>query len=662
MLFINQKNYSSYIVGLPIIFILITAIVTGGVNVYNLHTYYTKEVKLIKKEFIKEQKEILKKNVNIVNLRVKIFQKNMYINMKSRLKDKSNVGFTIANTIYSKYKNTKTEQEIKEMIFTAINKISWRNGTNYFWVVDYDGIEHITTPQNKEYIGKNILHIKDNKSNFTIKDEIALIKKQKEGYLYNSFCKPNDKTKQYEQISYVKDLGFYDWYIGTAEFLDDGLNDAKQMLINRVSEISFINSNYIFILDLLDLSGGDKFAKMLVNSNRPDLIEKYLSDSYKDIKGKEFRKDILKQIRQNGEAWVEYHYKKPNGTIGKKLSYFYHNKDFNWIVANGFYFDDVDKIILKRTIIKNNNIRKRVLSIIVIALLLTFILSIFSIILSKRIKNMIDNYDNRLKDTNKNLTQMVNKEINKNSKKDLMIFRQSKSALMGEMIGNIAHQWRQPLNSIGVTMMKLEMINDTQFKSNKQVQTIVDDTNTSLDYMSKTIDDFRNFFSLTQNKEKFYAHEVINEAVSIIKVQLDNLNINLIIDDQDGNIEILGHKSELIQVILNIINNAKDAIVIKLKTNDSYEPQILITITDTNDDVIISISDNAGGIPKNILDKVFEPYFTTKFKSKGTGIGLYMSKMIIEKDMQGSLDVMNNTQGAIFTIVLRGGGEKLDEY
>ncbi|MEA3553877.1 MAG: cache domain-containing protein [Campylobacterota bacterium] len=668
MLFKNKKNYSSFIVGLPILFIFITASVVGGLNIYNLKSYHDNEILEIEKKYIEQQKEILKKNVEMTNTRIDVYEKSIYKYMKKRLKNKINVATIVANELYLKYRETKSEEEIKEMIFVALNKISWEGKSSYFWVIDYDGIEHIAPPQYKEYLGKNLLHLKDANGNFIIKDEMELVKKQTEGYLYNTSTKLNNKNKQYKQISYVKDLGFYNWYVGTAEFLDKNVKNTKEDLIQRLSAVSFNGNSYVFIHELLDINGGDKFAKMLVNKNRSDLIGKYLSDSYKDVKGKEFRKEMIHKIRKKGYAWVEYHSKKPDGTIAKKLSYFYLNKKFNWIVANGFYYDDIEKIIDKKNQKKIQEIKRELISTIIVTFILASILSIFSILLSKKIESIINKQAKELVELNESLEEKVKKEIDESSKKDLMIFRQSKMATMGEMIGNIAHQWRQPLNSIGAIMMKLEMINEIEY-DDKRIVKIVEDTNKSLRYMSKTIDDFRNFFTTNKEKEEFYAHDVINEAISIIKVQLNDLNIKLTMIDNNGKIEVYGHKNELVQVLLNLINNAKDAIVSKrhdgsldLLEREKFDAKITITIEDPEDGVIIYIKDNAGGIPKHINDKIFEPYFTTKFKSKGTGIGLYMSKMIVEKDMNGSLTVENDSEGAVFKMYLSGRGRAIDVY
>ena len=231
-------------------------------------------------------------------------------------------------------------------------------------------------------------------------------------------------------------------------------------------------------------------------------------------------------------------------------------------------------------------------------------------------------------------------------KKDALIFQQSKLAAIGEMIGNIAHQWRQPLNSIGVTMMKLELNSDNDNLTKEIVSDTIDKTNSIVSHMSKTIDDFRNFFSPTKSKSEFLIRDNIESVLSLIIPQLTVHNINInIIGNRD--IKVFGYENELKQVLINIVSNAKDAIV---NNNINVDGLIKIEIESDEENLTIKISDNAGGIPSTIIDKVFDPYFTTKFKSQGTGLGLYMSKIIIEKNMKGSLVVQNDNDGAIFTI------------
>ncbi len=233
--------------------------------------------------------------------------------------------------------------------------------------------------------------------------------------------------------------------------------------------------------------------------------------------------------------------------------------------------------------------------------------------------------------------------------KDTLIFQQAKLAAIGEMIGNIAHQWRQPLNSIGVLMMKLEINSEQKTISKDIVLDAVDGTNSVIGYMSKTIDDFRNFFMPNKDKEVFIMKDVVDSLSNLMLPQLNALNIKLEVTG-DKNIKLYGYKNELQQVMINIIGNAKDA----LKSNDNIsEGVISVDITSKDDIVGIKISDNAGGIPNSIINSIFDPYFTTKFKSQGTGLGLYISKVIIENNMEGTLSVENDQEGAVFVIKLK---------
>jgi len=247
-----------------------------------------------------------------------------------------------------------------------------------------------------------------------------------------------------------------------------------------------------------------------------------------------------------------------------------------------------------------------------------------------------------LEEINEVLKEKIEIEVRKNRIKDKIMFQQSKLAQMGEMIGSIAHQWRQPLNTLSINIQKLEFDYEDKIIDNKYIDNFINKNEKTIDFMSKTIDDFRNFFKLDKKRELFKVKEAIKESIAILGVQLVNNDIK---------IEIIGKeftnnnfKNEFQQVILNIVNNAKYALIERNIKNK----KITIILKDKK----IIIKDNAGGIPKDIIDRVFEPYFTTKEPGNGTGIGLYMSKMIIENNMNGKLSVMNFKDCAVFTIYL----------
>jgi signal transduction histidine kinase/predicted transcriptional regulator len=245
------------------------------------------------------------------------------------------------------------------------------------------------------------------------------------------------------------------------------------------------------------------------------------------------------------------------------------------------------------------------------------------------------------------LTKKLEDEI---KHKDKLLFEQAKMAQMGEMIGSIAHQWRQPLSVIttvasGVSFQKEYGTLQEEELPNK-MNTIVDNAN----YLSETIDTFRNFLKEKRELQITPIQNCIKKALQLTSASLKNNQIKLIEDvdyTQSYKKEMI--TGELVQVLINIINNAKDAIVL----NKIEHGTIYLQLVKNDNNVIITIEDNAGGIPKDIIGKIFDEYFTTKDSQKGTGLGLYMSKKIITRSLDGTIDVVNTLKGAKFTIILQ---------
>uniref|UniRef100_UPI00404898A8 cache domain-containing protein n=1 Tax=Aliarcobacter sp. TaxID=2321116 RepID=UPI00404898A8 len=228
-------------------------------------------------------------------------------------------------------------------------------------------------------------------------------------------------------------------------------------------------------------------------------------------------------------------------------------------------------------------------------------------------------------------------------KQEKILIQKSKMASMGEMIGNIAHQWRQPLSQLSGLFIDIESAYDYKELNKKYLQNRVEEANDLLEYMSKTIDDFRNFFNPNSIKESFIIKQAVENTIKIIKSTLDFYHIELIVEVED-NYKLEGYKNEYSQVIMNIISNAKDILIERNIKN----PQIKIYM-EKHEKLCLCIEDNAGGIDEKIIDKIFDPYFTTKYEY-GTGIGLYMTKLIIEDKMNGSIYVKNTQNGAKFFI------------
>ena len=252
-----------------------------------------------------------------------------------------------------------------------------------------------------------------------------------------------------------------------------------------------------------------------------------------------------------------------------------------------------------------------------------------------------------LENHNKELEKRVKEEVAKNREKDKLLFQQNKMAALGEMLSNISHQWRQPLMEISSIFLPIEAkINMDIPLDNQELLNSIQKLNDITKYMSNTIDDFKNFFLKEKEKINFEILEQINSTVNIISSSLKQHDIKLDIIIQK-NTHMLGYKNEYSQVLINILNNARDVLIQRKIQN----PKIKITISENKNDIITKIEDNAGGIKITPIEKVFDPFFTYE-KINGSGIGLFMSRLIIENNMNGKLEVKNNKDGAIFTVII----------
>jgi signal transduction histidine kinase len=242
-----------------------------------------------------------------------------------------------------------------------------------------------------------------------------------------------------------------------------------------------------------------------------------------------------------------------------------------------------------------------------------------------------------------------------------MLLQQSKLAAMGEMIGAIAHQWRQPLNAIGVLVQELQLKIEHDALKKDEAKQLSEELQQYLEYMSKTIDDFRNFFKPSKQKARFDILKAIDDSLLITKKHLQNHDIDVTVEAEckiegmQDNVcayEIEGYESEFKQVLINLVNNAREAIEAQTQKSPPAEKWVHIHVLRTEKKYIITVLDNGGGIPEAILEDIFEPYHSTKYEQQGTGLGLYMSKLIIERNMQGQLTARNHSEGAAFKIIL----------
>ena len=262
--------------------------------------------------------------------------------------------------------------------------------------------------------------------------------------------------------------------------------------------------------------------------------------------------------------------------------------------------------------------------------------------LNQSLENKVKEQTKELTILNANLEKRVEEEIAKNEQSNRIMFRQSRLASMGEMMANIAHQWRQPLSELSIDLFKMKQ----NLEDKDEFLDTYEHAKQVIKNMSNTIDDFRNFFNANKPVENFLVSSCVDDAMIMLKGTLDRNDIKIDVKSQK-NVCVYGYQSELTQVFMNILVNAKDA----FKNSEIKNKKIQISIKSNDKFAIIDIKDNAGAIKDEIMERIFEPYFTTKHKSSGTGLGLYMSKMIVEH-MKGEIIAENLKNWVNFKIIL----------
>jgi len=265
---------------------------------------------------------------------------------------------------------------------------------------------------------------------------------------------------------------------------------------------------------------------------------------------------------------------------------------------------------------------------------------------NKRISTIIDiselkNTQRKLAELNLNLEERIKEELQKNHEQKAIMFQQAKLAEMGSMMNMIAHQWRQPLNNISLIVNTIIIKHKKENLSTETLNNLKINFKQQIDYLSNTIDDFQNFFKPKKDKEFFVLKEVILSTYNLIKPIFESNRIKFNFYSNISDVTYYGYKNELYQVILTIFNNSIDA----FKENDYLNKTVDVTLEENEKNLIIKVKDNAGGIKDELLEKIFDLYFSTKTKKNGTGLGLYISKTIINRHFKGEIKASNIDNG-----------------
>ncbi len=604
----KEKQFLKIIKFMPSIFVIFFSIFVILFLYFENKNTFNEEKKDIEEKYILENKENIKEEVSRVYSFIKQLQKSTEQELKNSVKNRVYEAHGIATGIYEKYKDTKTNEEIFELIKIALGSLSFNDGRGYIFMDDVYG-NKLLHPIDTSIEGKNFIDYTDARGYKLFQSIVNVIKEKTERFDEYYWYKPNTNGQVARKISFYKYFEPLNMAIGTGEYFEDFEKMIQKKALEYINMIKFGNSGYIFVLN---------YDGLYLSHIKKD----YIGKNYIENKGIENSENVIPEmieIAKKGNGFYSYiqNEKPTNNLPTKKISYIQGLNDWNWLIGTGFYEDDISSEILEIKRKLDEKYDNYIKNILIIGSILIVILLLISRYVSLFLENKFRQYKKEL------------------DKKQLILHQQSKMAAMGEMIGNIAHQWRQPLSTIttassGMVLQKeMGILTDEFFfEASKKI-------NTSSQYLSQTIDDFRNFFSPNRQKTKFFLRNTFSTTLDLISAQFNAKEIHIIKNIED--IELFSYENELIQALINILNNSRDELL--KKENDRY---IFIDVYKNNiDEVNIIIKDNAGGIKEEVINKIFEPYFTTKHQSQGTGIGLYMTEEIVTKHLNGIISVKN---------------------
>jgi len=640
MHFLNDKNIGLFNTILSLSLIVIATLTLGYLFMDQRKTQSQERFLELRQEGINAKKRIIKDQVSTLINTISFQHQRIILDRKKAIKAEVEAAYTIAKAIYDQNHGKRPESEIRKLIIETLRPIRHHQGIGYYFLERMDGTINLMPPS-PHIEGKNF--IDDNLAGQSIFKKIRHITKtQNEGYLEYEWPKPNT-SKATPKITYVKYFEPLDWIIGTGYYVEDITLQVQDELLEYASQVRYANDGYFSIYHhdgtILMIA---TFSKL----NGLNIHKENFRNTFDIVS------NLIELSKQPKGGFYRYEWNKPSlNEPVEKIAYAASYPEWQWTITTGVYIDDLDQFIeeQKSALLTRISLEERTMWTILFTVLLSALL--VTLFVSQKINDFFRDYRNQitrknseLVELNAGLEQKIKEAVEKYREQEQIMIQRSRMADMGEMIGSIAHQWRQPLNALALHIQDLEDAYDYDELDRDYLQNMIERSMQQIDYMSETIDDFRNFFAPAKASEPIVLQKSIEELERLFGAQLKSHNITLTIEIESSIPEIMGYKNELQQVFINLLNNAKDAI----KENG----EIHIKASSLDEDIFISIEDSGGGIPDAILHKIFDPYFTTKHKSKGTGIGLYMVKTIVEK-MGGEIEAYNIPNGARFNLHLK---------
>lgn len=653
------------------IFVMVLFFIVLYMMLQNNNKVFEEETKHIETHVLKEQKEKIKREVERVHNFIVTKRALNESKIKKNVQEYVEVAYSIASSVYEKNK-LKSKAEIKKLIKDALREIRFNDNRGYFFIYDLKGT-NILHPISPHLENTNLLSLQDEKGLNVIEKIIDLVKFQKEGFLTWWWAKPNNQQDEFEKIGFVKYFEPYNWVIGTGEYIIDYEEELQKDLLHQITQVRYDINGYVFVIDYTGTYRAH-VKESNIGKNKINLQDK---------NGFYLIKEIINTAK-NGAGYLSYvgTIKPSTGLQAEKTSYIVGIDDWGWSIGSGVYISDIEEKVVGERLLLNKKNKEHISSIIFVCFV-TFVLLLvlsfyFSKVVEKRFKKYGQNVQSKndeLKELNVHLEDIVKKRTDKlnkanieleetienlkETKKDLIASQ--KMATLGDLVSSISHELNTPIGLSITAVSHLDTLRKNlvkEYENDSMTEEYFMDFIKNIDELTKmltiTLSNTKNLIhgfhsvavdqAIEDKREivlKFYINEILLTLKN--KTEKKNINIDLVCNEE---IVLNTYPGFISQILINLINNS-----MLHGFKEHKDGNILIDVIPNKETIEIKYSDDGDGIKDEIIEKVFEQYFTTKKHSGGTGLGLYIIKKIIIDKLQGTIEIEKGKKDGVCFII-----------
>lgn len=637
----------------------------------NNNTIFEEETKEIEKLILEEQKEKIQREVERVHAFIVNKRASTVVKIKENIKENVDIAHAIALSIYEN-NQSKSKAEVTKLIKDALREIRFNNKRGYFFIHNMKGT-NVLHPILPKLENTNLQKFQDAKGMYVSKEMIKIAKSKKEGFLTWWWVKPNNKKDEFKKIGFVKYFEPYDWFIGTGEYIVDYEAELKEDLLQQITQVRYDENGYVFVIDYAGTYKAHK-NKIYIGQNRID---------YQDSNDFFLLKEIIKTAKKGGEFLKYISTVNPNtGLPAEKISFIRGLDDWGWAIGSGVYVSDIEDKIGGERLLLNQKNTEHITNIIIVNVVAFLVLLLLSFYFSKEIEKRFKRYgekvkskNNELLDLNTNLEIIVTKRTEKlnktnleleetiqslkETKKDLI--SSQKMATLGELVSSISHELNTPVGLSITAVSQLDHLREQLLKefenenmTEEYFMNFTKDTEELTKILTINLNNTKNLIhsfksvavdQAIEEKREIDLKDYINEIFLTLRSKIKKMSVKISLECTE-NIILNTYPGFISQILINLINNS-----MLHGFKNTPEKIITISIEEIDNNISICYIDNGEGIKDEIIDKVFDQYYTTKKNAGGTGLGLYIIKRIIIDKLKGNIEIKKEQEiGTCFLI------------